>query len=56
MKKQKTIYEVRKFGTTIEWTNKFKEAEAAFNGASRDGVELLQMDRDTGKKFIIRSR
>ena len=50
------IFEVQKYGTTIEWTRKLTEAESAFNAASPGGVTLMQIDTGTANKVILKRR
>lgn len=54
--KQYGIYEVQKFGTTLEYTKRYAEAEAAFLGASPGGVTLMHLDTGTAKKVVLRRR
>lgn len=37
------IYEVQKWGTTLEWTDKIKTAEEAFKDTSKGGVVLYEI-------------
>jgi hypothetical protein len=37
-----TIYEVKKYGVTVEWTNRFKDAQEAYK------------DTDRGECFLIK--
>lgn len=50
------IYEVKKFGVTIEYTRKISEAESAFNQAYPGGVEFLKLDTGTQKKSLVKTR
>lgn len=37
------IYEIQKYGTTLEWTNILKEAEDAFKDAVSGGVVFYKI-------------
>lgn len=50
------IYEVQKYGVTLEWENNYKKAESAFVEASPGGVVLLKLDRGTATKSVLRRR
>lgn len=50
------IYEVQKFGQTVQWTNKIEEAESAFKQTSPGGVRFYIMDRSTGKKWLVKTQ
>ena len=47
------IYTVKVFGATVEWTKKFKEAEASFKEAGR-GKEFWQVNTLTGSAKRLR--
>lgn len=50
------IFEVQKYGTTLEWESKISVAESAFNQASPGGVVLYKIDRGTGIKTPLKTR
>lgn len=37
------IFEVQKYGTTLEWTDKLKVAEEAFKDTSKGGVVFYEI-------------
>lgn len=52
--KQYPIYEVQKYGVTIEFDRDYRKAEGAFAGASVGGVKLYKLDTSTCIKTLIR--
>ena len=50
------IYEVQKFGVTLEYSNDIKHAESAFNQASPEGVVMYRLDQGTQTKTVIRRK
>lgn len=50
------IYEVQKYGVTIEFDKNYKIAESAFLAAAPGGVVLMKLDRGTSQKTVVRSR
>lgn len=55
-KNQGIVWEVQKFGTTIEWDKKVGVAESAFNSADPNGVVMYRIDTATGKKYFVKQR
>lgn len=52
--KQYPIYEVQKFGVTLEFDRDFRKADSAYHAASPGGVKLYKLDTSTGNKSLIR--
>lgn len=50
------IYEIQKFGVTVQWTDRIEEAESAFRQTTPGGVKFYVMDRASGKKWLINTR
>ena len=50
------IYEVQKFGVTIEWDKKIGVAESAFKSADPGGVVMYRLDASTSKKYFVKQR
>jgi len=46
------IYEVQKFGVTLEWTDSLREAEDAFKDADKYGVKMYLIQN--AKKILLR--
>lgn len=49
------IYEVQKFGVTVEFTSRFSHAETAFKWVSPGNVVMYSIDI-TGKKYPMKSK
>lgn len=49
-----TIYEVQKFGVTLEWTTSLEEAEAAFKDTSNGEAKLYRIVNS--KKHLLRMK
>lgn len=49
-----TIYEVQRFGVTLEWTDSFTEAEAAFKDAYAGECKLYKIAGS--KKILLRMK
>ena len=54
--KQYPIYEVQKFGVTLEFDKDFRVADAAYKTATPGGVRLFKLDTSTGNKTVISSK
>lgn len=50
------IYEIQKYGVTVEWTNKLSEADSAYKDTGPGGVLMYKIDRATGIKTAIRAK
>jgi hypothetical protein len=50
------VFEVQKYGTTLEWSSKITEADSAFNQASPGGVAMYKIDLGTSKKTELKRR
>lgn len=48
------IFEVKKFGVTLEWTKDIREAEGAFNKAAPGEVVMYKIDG--ANKYPIRKK
>ena len=49
-----TIYEVKRFGVTLEWTDSFRDAEDAFKEAGTGGCMLYKIVGS--KKILLRTK
>jgi hypothetical protein len=54
--KSYAIFEVQKFGCTIEFDKDYKKVESAFNGTSPGGVVFYKLDPATSKKSVLAKR
>lgn len=50
------LFEVQKYGVTLDIDKKFKQVESAFLGAQPGGVVLYKLDPSTCKKVVLRKR
>ena len=48
------IYEVQKFGVTLEWTQSRREAEDAFKDAAFGGVVLYKIVGSKKTAFMVK--
>lgn len=48
------IYEVQKFGVTLEWSDSLRDAEDAFKEAANYGVSMYLIQ--AGKKVLLKSK
>lgn len=49
-----TIYEVKRYGVTLEWTDSFRDAEDAFKEAGTGGCKLYRIVGS--KKILLRAK
>lgn len=54
--KKYDIYEVQKYGRTIEWDFSFKKAEEAFKECVPGGVKMYRLSQITGTKAVIQQK
>jgi hypothetical protein len=54
--KSAPIFEVQKFGVTIEFDTQFGRVESAFNSASPGGVVMYKLDQASSRKAILKRR
>lgn len=54
--KKFAIYEVKKFGTTLEWDIDVRKAESAFNNAEPGEVVMYRMEPGSSVKKAIRRK
>lgn len=54
--KRYPMYDVQKFGVTIEWDTDVRKAESAFNQASPGGVIMYRMEPGSSVKKAVRRK
>lgn len=56
VQKQFAIYEVQKFGTTLDLDNDIRRVESSFNDASPGGVIMYRMEPGSSVKKAVRRK
>lgn len=55
MRTQK-LFDVQKYGVSIQYTEKVSEADSAFKLANPGGVVFYEIDHSTGNKYVVKSK
>lgn len=54
--KTRKIFDVQKYGVTIQLTEKVSEADSAFKLANPGGVVFYEIDHATGNKKVVKTK